>query len=86
MEDFTIERHSFSVSIDSRTNTPYIRSIHPYDETEYHWARQRSSGNWDVFRSGKRMAMLSNMSFEDVAKKLLSMDRNANLCRTGGIW
>lgn len=31
---------NFNIAIDSRTNTPYISQIAPYDLTHYHWARK----------------------------------------------
>ena len=37
---FSIGTLRFSAQTDPRTGTPYVHSIHPYDETEYHWARK----------------------------------------------
>ena len=37
---FYLGAQQFSSQIDPRTGTMCIHSIHPYDETEYHWARQ----------------------------------------------
>ena len=58
-DTFTIGRQRFSCGIDPRTGTLCIQSIHPYDETNYHWARQGVTGHsWFVFREGKRVATL----------------------------
>ena len=38
MTTFTVDRQRFGIETDPHTGTPYIHSIHPYDETEYHWA------------------------------------------------
>ena len=49
-DTFTIGRQRFSCGIDPRTGTLCIQSIHPYDETNYHWARQGVTGHsWFVF-------------------------------------
>ena len=89
MKTFTIDRQRFSCQIDPRTGTPYVSSIHPYDETEYHWARKTPAGGWLVYRDGKLQATLPssmNLTPERVATRLLNMDRAAHLSRTGGIW
>ena len=44
---YTVDRQRFRARIDPRTNTIAVSSIHPYDETEYHWARQTRSGEWN---------------------------------------
>lgn len=78
----------FSSDIDSRTNTIYVHSIHPYDETDYHWARQSENGQkWNVYRSGRLVRNFSgDLSEEDIAECLLQLDKENNLKRTGGIW
>ena len=86
-ETFTICGQRFSSRIDPRTGTPYIESIHPYDETEYHWARQGVVGTcWFVFRDGKRVGTLGRMTRDEVAQALLNLDAQAHLERRGGIW
>ena len=87
MEIITVDRQRFGIKTDPRTGTPCISSIHPYDETEYHWARQGVTGHsWFVFRDGKRVCTLSSLTEEQVAAELLNLDRAAHLTRTGGIW
>ena len=86
-KDFIIERQSFYADIDRRTGTPHVHSIHPYDETEYHWARKSHAGMWVVYRSGKQQAILAgSLTEEQVAAELLKMDEAAHLTRRGGIW
>lgn len=86
-ETFTVGAQRFSSQIDQRTGTLCVQSIHPYDETEYHWARQGVTGHsWFVFRNGKRIATLGTLTKEQVAAELLNLDRQAHLTRTGGIW
>ena len=83
----TVDRQRFGIKTDPRTGTPCISSIHPYDETEYHWARQGVTGHsWFVFRDGKRVCTLGSLTEEQVAAELLNLDRAAHLTRTGGIW
>jgi hypothetical protein len=86
-DTFTIDRQRFSCRIDPRTGTLCIQSIHPYDETNYHWARQGVTGHsWFVFREGKRVATLGQLTKEQVAQELLNLDQQAHLHRRGGIW
>ena len=86
-ETFTVNRQRFSSQIDQRTGTLCVQSIHPYDETEYHWARQGATGHsWFAFRAGKRIATLGTLTREQVAAELLNLDEAAHLTRTGGIW
>ena len=83
----TVDRQRFFLAQDPRTGAPYIDSIHPYDETEYHWARQGAQGScWFVFREGRRVGTLGRLAPEAVAAELLNRDRAAGLTRTGGIW
>ena len=87
MEIITVDRQRFGIKTDPRTGTPCVTSIHPYDETEYHWARQGVTGHsWFVFRDGKRVCTLGSLTEEQVAVELLNLDRAAHLTRTGGIW
>ena len=95
MKTITVDRQRFGIQTDHRTGTPCISSIHPYDETEYHWARREplKSGlrEWRVYRNGKRVCTIwlqgTPLNEEElVARKLLNLDREANLTRTGGIW
>lgn len=81
-----VDKQRFLVDISPDTNLPYIVSIHPYDETEYHWARQLKNGNWLVVLNGKWIVILSPMTERDVAAELLALDRKAHLSRTGGIF
>ena len=86
-DTFAIGAQRFSCRIDPRTGTLCIQSIHPYDETNYHWARQGVTGHsWFVFREGKRVATLGQLTKEQVAQELLNMDRQAHLHRRGSIW
>ncbi len=87
MTTFQIGNQSFSSRIDPRTGTPCVQSLHPYDETEYHWARKSSAGVWNVYHCGKQVANYpSSLTEEQVAARLLNRDREAHLTRTGGIW
>ncbi len=92
---FAIEKQRFSYQIDRRTGTPCIQSIHPYDETEYHWARREplksDKREWRVYRNGKRVCSIWLTGTvlrekEIVAQALLNLDNGAHLTRLGGIW
>ena len=77
----TIDRQKFRVSTDTRTNTTCISSIHPYDETEYHWARRNPKTNkWDIFRDGRRITSLfDGFTDEQMAEMLLRYDNRFEL-------
>lgn len=92
---FAIGALNFSVQTDPRTGTPYVHSIHPYDETEYHWARREplksSTREWRVYRKGRQVCTIwvdgaQPGEYELIARKLLNLDNEAHLTRRGGIW
>ena len=94
-ETFTVSGQEFCKRTDPRTKTPCISSIHPYDETEYHWARREPIKSdlrtWHIYRNGERVTTLfvsrHNLHEEiTVAEKLLELDKKAKLHRTGGIY
>ncbi len=87
---FQIDRLRFHVT-DRGDGTLQVTSIHPYDETEYHWAYQVSKSCWHICRNRQRVSTLAHRNGteiepEEVAQFLLEADRKANLKRTGGIW
>ena len=71
-----------------------VRSIHPYDESEHHWAIHDGTedGCWKIFLDGKFVAHSRDyfdgavVTPEDIARELLNLDRLAGLKRRGGIW
>ena len=71
-----------------------VSSIHPYDETEYHWAsKSAGSTHWRILRNGKVVSIMSKpigstqpLTPEEIASILLMEDEKAHLTRTGGIW
>ena len=96
MTIITVDRQRFGIKTDPRTGTPCVTSIHPYDETEYHWALKSPAGMWKVYRRGKLVTIFGKslnlepeqvaLEPEQVAARLLNLDRQAHLTRTGGIW
>lgn len=57
-----------------------MKSHHPYDNTEYHWARAKiGTSNWTIYLNGKKVGTLNTENPEDVAKMLLQYDKKANL-------
>ena len=86
---FYLGRQQFSSQIDPRTGTPCVHSIHPYDETEYHWARKSPAGMWKVYRRGQLVTIFAktlNLDAQQVAARLQNLDDQAGLTRRGGIW
>ena len=82
-----VGHQKFKSDIDNRTDTIYISSIHPYDETNYHWARQNKDGSWGIYRAGRQCVLIAEKaSEEEIAQALLGFDNALGLKRTGGIW
>lgn len=69
-----------------------ISSIHPYDETEYHWARQVSESTWHIIRNGRRVFppfecfLTGRDAQEQIEMLLLQADEDAHLRPTRAIW
>lgn len=83
---FRVKGQIFSAKIyaDGRI---YVQSIHPYDETEYHWAwfPGREDDYWGIYRNGQFVARTrdfydgADLLPEDVAAVLLDLDERAKL-------
>ena len=67
MKTITVDRQRFGIKTDPRTGTPCVSSIHPYDETEYHWALKSPAGMWKVYRRGKLVTIFRLRAFESGA-------------------
>lgn len=76
------------------TGEVQVASIHPYDETEYHWAfKSPGQAHWHIIRRGRVVCTVGKvdgntkpLTPEEVAQFLLLEDKKAQLHRTGGIW
>ena len=85
---FEIEGTRFHLT-DRGDGTLQVSSIHPYDETEYHWARQASKSCWHICHCGHRVKTLqehTGVTPEQVAHCLLAADREAGLTPRRAIW
>lgn len=77
-KEFRIDGTLFTSDIDSRTGTEYVRSSHPYDLQEYHWARRSpKNGNWVVYRSYETITCYEKeLTAEEVAENLACHDED----------
>lgn len=80
---FEIEGQRFHVT-DRGDGTLQVSSIHPYDNTDYHWALQASKSVWHIYRDGRKVSTVghlngSEISPEVIAQFLLQADRDAQL-------
>ena len=57
---FDIGRQHFHVTQRS-DGTLQVSSLHPYDETNYHWAYQASKSCWHICREGKKVSVVASM-------------------------
>ena len=76
-----------------------VSSIHPYDETEYHWARKSAGKNfWRINREGHHVSTISAfignrpdetaepLSPQQIAYFLIKADEDAQLKPRRAIW
>ena len=85
---FYIGRQCFHVT-DRGDGTLQVSSIHPYDETDYHWTYQASKSCWHICRCGHRVKILrehTEVTPEQVAHCLTAADREAGLTPRRAIW
>ena len=87
---FEIKGTRFHVT-DRGDGTLQVASIHPYDETGYHWAQQASKSCWHIYREGERRSVLcsvdgNEITPEAIAQFLLQLDRDAQLKPRPAIW
>lgn len=91
---FTVDGQKFSIKyfIDGpRAYEIYVDSIHPYDESDYHWAKGYGSPsdkiiNWKIFYRGKQIVDGIKCDYKKIAKKCLQLDADRKIHKTGGIW
>ena len=55
---FYIGRQRFHVT-DRGDGTLQVSSIHPHDETDYHWAFQASKSCWHICREGRKVSVVA---------------------------
>ena len=87
---FQIGRQRFHVT-DRGDGTLQVSSIHPYDETEYHWSQQASKSCWHIYRTGGKRRVLCSIDGDEitpeaVAQYLLQLDREEQLKPRPAIW
>ena len=76
-----------------------VTSIHPYDETEYHWAHKLAGKNfWRINRAGRHVSTISAfigdrpdedaepLSPQQIAYFLIKADEDAHLEPRRAIW
>lgn len=75
---FTVDGQKFSVTNYEDEMKVYIKSIHPYDDADYHWALNRNGGDFYVIYIGSPGKKVDTVfgSKEKVARKLLELDKN----------
>ena len=88
----TVDRMKYSIHEGEKYGIG-ISSIHPYDETEYHWAHRKPNEiYWHVYLKRQVVCNLppksgaTPLTVEEVARELERLDQQAHLHRTGGIW
>ena len=87
---FEVEHTRFHVT-DRGDGTLQVTSIHPYDETDYHWAMQASKSAWVIYRAGKKRGVFGStngcaVAPESIAEVLLDMDAKAGLKAKRAVW
>lgn len=85
---FEIRNQRFHVT-DRGNGTLQVISIHPYDETEYHWALQASKSCWHIYRYGRRVKTIlehTEITPEQIGHCLMRADLDAGLIPRKAIW
>ena len=75
---FTVDGREFSITDYKDELKVYIKSIHPYDDADYHWALNRNGGDFYTIYIGSPGKKVDTVfgSKEKVARKLLELDKN----------
>ena len=86
---FNVHDQRFHLT-DCGDNTLVVTSIHPYDETEYHWAQQASKSSWNIYRCGKLVTTvfeyMKEVTPEQIAFCLMRADLDAGLISWDAVW
>jgi len=85
---FEIKGTRFHVT-DRGDGTLQVTSIHPYDETEYHWAHQASKYSWRIIREGRVVKTIlehTEITPEQIGHCLMRADLEAKLIPRTAIW
>ena len=86
---FQIGRQRFHVT-DRGDDTLQVSGIHPYDDTEYHWAQQASKSCWRIYRCGKIVTTVceykGEITPEEIAFCLMRADLTAGLISWNAVW
>lgn len=87
---FEIKGTRFHVT-DRGDGTLQVTSIHPYDETEHHWALQATKSGWRIYRQGRKVSTVgsltgSEITPEQIAHWLLRADLEAKLTPRTAVW
>jgi len=85
---FEIKGTRFHVT-DRGDGTLQVSSMHPYDETNYHWALQATKSCWHIYRCGHRVKTVlehTEITPEQIAHCLLRADLEAKLIPRTAIW
>lgn len=57
-------------------NVVQIRGIHPYDDSEYAWAKRKLNNNkWDIYKLGKPIDTLNTTDISTVLDKIIEVDK-----------
>ncbi len=62
---FDIGRQHFHVTQRS-DGTLHVSSLHPYYETNYHWAYQASKSCWHICRESKKVSVVASTSGSEI--------------------
>ena len=103
-----IERKYFSIPRDegkaafkfriteTENHSLQVESVHPYDETEYHWAlKSAGSRSWQIIRNGQTVSTVGSfikgkpageaLTPQQIAYFLIKADEDAHLTPTKAI-
>lgn len=86
------DNQAFGIHVDG--DKIQVSSIHPYDESEYHWAKSMDDGEtYIIYINGKMVEMFDDTygdqasgGFNDIMAELVRLDKEANIKPKKAIW
>lgn len=84
-KQFSVTHYTVNEKIPEFENTWFVRSVHPYDNTEYHWAKYRDGDSNVTYVLDRKVVDRKTQTVKndndifEVARHLIELDSSAGL-------
>lgn len=84
-KQFSVTHYTVNERIPEFENTWFVKSVHPYDNTEYHWAKYKDGDSNVTYVLGRKVVDRKTQTVKndndlfEVARHLIELDRKAGL-------